>query len=1023
MILDAEVGDQVAQASATLQLLLNEDAKLVSFGLTNASSSPDQVAFPYAASLLEEIDDDNDGTYQSTQEKANLALRDVDRKLALAESLSLKLSRTSPEAVAGHLLCLYGYQIPFYEKDTAPSLHPQGNTTLEAIRERSERLERQAESLETVARRVENSLLRGLTKTEIATVRLGRILKLSCTLKKIMLLQFETSKLQTYELDDMRDLTRAAASVSILEDLLKDPDLSESKVTNHRVNIERIAVVEILRPLAVERAAAVRNSASVLLNELMRQYSEASTISEAGTTQMIQQLGATLQVYYHLGEMHAAVWKSVKHAHAQAEKATRKLFNSVNLTALNDLAKKSVKEPKLAQKKLSQLREELAQSWADSIIIATTFVRNIHRVLCRKTDHGRRVSYIDVIAGRSIPDEYARFAPADKKTKNFPFSLFQLFWARFCNSMFEISESILKQDGGRYCKDVAELYPSVRSASLGIVAYLLQSGSSSGNLGPFSTYEDSSKGILGGTLFLEDENLLHPSLEFDDKRTKTTTARAADFWTVSSGVVNGEISSEHSQVQRDSVSSSSILSLSINSTEWLLLDGTTEMHSGLYLLKQSFVDSCFGRLCEPLLYMFPNDNIGIDSDGVAISSSLSLLPSKYDIQRFDETIRKELALANIKGGDDLTLVSTIAETVVSMISEFCVRANSAMSGVDGETKYVLDDLSISDSLERDRKVVAIMYAVRNYLEQAAEKTFTPSGRPSGLPLRHDAIKVCEEGLYPALLNIDRSILDSVILPLCKALNRRIYDVLTRISHGVYLEIKNDTDEDSPGFIHSYVVPLLESISKIFLSRFPVPFAIVITERLVSFTIYTYLSSVSLVRVVGESTRLRMTQDLTDLEMALEQVVSKVDASLSLSRIENGKPYSELRAVRHMLFWTGLQQNKDWSAQDIAKSLLREFWIKDVRASTLFHYLFSFGPSLLSSPHHAKRIKAEEYVSTLVQFDGSVMPGEDSAWIVIMGCCDSYQQRASTLVLNTDGDPRIARIVLALGQELLRRKQI
>lgn len=150
-------------------------------------------------------------------------------------------------------------------------------------------------------------------------------------------------------------------------------------------------------------------------------------------------------------------------------------------------------------------------------------------------------------------------------------------------------------------------------------------------------------------------------------------------------------------------------------------------------------------------------------------------------------------------------------------------------------------------------------------------------------------------------------------------------------------------------------------------------------------------------------------------------MAKSGWSLSLSQIENGKPYAELRAVRQMLFWDGLS-DKNKEATAIAKSMLREAWVKDVRASTVCHYLFSFAPSLLSSPHHMKRMKAEEYVSSLVQMDGNTEDGEASAWLTIMSCCDSYQQRESVERGGQDGDPRIARILMALGSELGSRRR-
>jgi hypothetical protein len=150
-------------------------------------------------------------------------------------------------------------------------------------------------------------------------------------------------------------------------------------------------------------------------------------------------------------------------------------------------------------------------------------------------------------------------------------------------------------------------------------------------------------------------------------------------------------------------------------------------------------------------------------------------------------------------------------------------------------------------------------------------------------------------------------------------------------------------------------------------------------------------------------------------------------SKSLNEIGNGKAYAELRAVRQMLFWTGLE-DKSKAASAIAKSLMREVWLRDVRPSTVFHYLFSFAPNLLSSPHHWKRMKADEYVGTLVSLDGNTEEGESLDWMTTMACCDNYRQRESAQSAligsseSSEGDPRIASILMTLGPEFLRRRR-
>ena len=60
----------------------------------------------------------------------------------------------------------------------------------------------------------------------------------------------------------------------------------------------------------------------------------------------------------------------------------------------------------------------------------------------------------------------------------------------------------------------------------------------------------------------------------------------------------------------------------------------------------------------------------------------------------------------------------------------------------------------------------------------------------------------------------------------------------------------------------------------------------------------------------------------------------------------------------------------------------------------------------------------------MRWDGST--AEDDAWMTTMACCDSYQQRAVAAAasshITTDGDARVADILLNLGPELLRRQR-
>jgi hypothetical protein len=195
----------------------------------------------------------------------------------------------------------------------------------------------------------------------------------------------------------------------------------------------------------------------------------------------------------------------------------------------------------------------------------------------------------------------------------------------------------------------------------------------------------------------------------------------------------------------------------------------------------------------------------------------------------------------------------------------------------------------------------------------------------------------------------------------------------------------------------------------------------IVATICKYSIYCFISNATLIRPLGEKGRLRLTQDLTDFELTLEHFISKGGGSTPLNQIEGGKPYSELRAVRQMLFWSGLEDTS-MSADQISKVLFGEVWMKDVRPSTVFHFLFTFAPPLLSSPHHTSRVSVEEYVDSIVHLDGSTDDGESKAWMTTMGCCEAFFQRETVDSGESKGDKRVPSILMIIGPELLRRRR-
>jgi len=280
--------------------------------------------------------------------------------------------------------------------------------------------------------------------------------------------------------------------------------------------------------------------------------------------------------------------------------------------------------------------------------------------------------------------------------------------------------------------------------------------------------------------------------------------------------------------------------------------------------------------------------------------------------------------------------------------------------------------------------------------------------------------MCQIALLPAIHEIEGLVKNFLLNPLCRVLNRKIAKEMASMHRGVYVDsISGDINEGS--FVQEHVAGVYENIVTNVLSHLPEEYGGMVSSTLATFSIYCFVSNASLVRPLGEMGRLKITQDLGDLELTLEQLMLKGGSSIGLNQVSDGKPYSELRAVRQMLFWNGLE-NKDLSSEQVAKAFFREVWVKDVRPSTAFHFLLTFAPKLLSSPHHANRVTAEDYVKTLVNMDGSVDDGEAASWMTTMKCCDSYQQRESIDVGGLEGDRRISAMLMIIGPELLRRRR-
>lgn len=1123
-------------ASSALSLLLQEDPLLIEHDMIYSKSRGandlnddvleavqsanvvnEEASFSYAASLLQDTEQDTSGWTTSTgdvQQRATEALAEVERKLALIQSLYLRIARENPLDVAGKLLKLHGHDDVLNSannRETEQKEH-QSNSLI-STREQCDRLKRQSSVLEGVAKRVETSLEKGMVRMENTTSRLERVLELSSTLKMIMRLRFEAKKIQgsgildtlvasaassnmsnpyyaSHMQVDLRDLTRAAASVAAMEELLQNFDNDEKKSDTE------IAVVEKMRPQAKTVASAVRQAAAGLLAEQQQQQvGQKDAKSSTNTMLSSSKLGATLQVYFHLGELNQAVWSAVSQALVGAEKASSQFFNPAALQRMKEAATSEAKGilqdqlkndrqtdekkalEKLVKKKLREKRAEIASKWAAALGDASLKVWNLYHVLMKKVDPITRHVFLDVVfKNNEIPDKFNEaYVISTQQSRHIAGradkNIFFIYWNQVCIGLGARIQRLLKYDGGSIARDVSALYPAVRSAALDMLVrtqdFQLQvgigNGSNSSSEGLVSTGTNNAVGILGGSSCLEDALILENGFHsfgndnnINDGAGITSGSNfmlgGADVWTHDSSLMDDSSNRNYvygaDNVARVAGPSQSSSSSVISSPEWKSLEGNLDYAGnssransfGFYPLHKAFLEASSERLFSNLQYLFP-EAVTVDENGNTVSV-LPSLPSKYDVAKLDASIREELSHADPRvGGGELGMTTMICQNIVNMIERFCISASGAVSDVvDGTDGYLSssDGISPTEALLHDRKLVNVLNSLSNFLRNASDKTFVLPYKPAVSPQHEEASRLCQISLLPALQEIDGLVKENILIPLCSALNSRISTIISKIHHGTYLE--NVDAEASPmdgggsAFVQNHLNPLYDQIASLHLSKLPSEYAGIVSRIVATFSIYAFVSNISLVRPLGEMGRLRMVQDLADLELALEQLILKGgNYSITLSQIDGGRPYAELRAMRQMLFWNGLE-DKNLTHVDISKNLLRENWIKDVRPSTIIHFLFSYAPNLLSSPHHINSTtsnkkrphhnSAEEYVqSSIVIYNGTFVDCEMNAWMTTMACCEAYQQRESAVDSNiSSGDKRIASILMLLGPELLRRRR-
>lgn len=382
------------------------------------------------------------------------------------------------------------------------------------------------------------------------------------------------------------------------------------------------------------------------------------------------------------------------------------------------------------------------------------------------------------------------------------------------------------------------------------------------------------------------------------------------------------------------------------------------------------------------------------------------------------------------------MVRMMCDNVSDMVARFCRAADGAFargrSDDDGGARYLEDDgVAPTEALLHDRRLAAVLASLADHVSRAPERVLVAPYRPAAPPEHEEAARACRQHLRPALREIRALAGRRVLDPLCRELRDRATAAAgTMHDAGVYSDAKaaspdNDDPASSPGLVRDALAPLYEEIAARHLrgdadgddnAALPPEYAAVVARSVAERSVAAFVSNLALVRPLGEAGRLAAARDSADLELALEQLVGGVDG---LDAVDGGRVRAELRAVRPMLF-----SELRGTADEAARALARENWIKDARPSTVCHHLFSLPgtPDTLSSPHHRDGARAEDYARQLIDF--TTADAETAAWMTTAACCDEWRQRESVTTNDDDddGDRRVPAVLMTLGPELLRRRR-
>ncbi|EEY61333.1 conserved oligomeric Golgi complex subunit 5, putative [Phytophthora infestans T30-4] len=388
----------------------------------------------------------------------------------------------------------------------------------------------------------------------------------------------------------------------------------------------------------------------------------------------------------------------------------------------------------------------------------------------------------------------------------------------------------------------------------------------------------------------------------------------------------------------------------------------TQLLDSMAPLYDAFIERAYRRMSNPIQLMFPQS-----------SNFHASPPGRSDMQTLSRTIFSELEHA----GQDPVLLDGTLQQVRKAVSLFCSNVKRIMyqgkaaastmpsfarTPAQAHNVGLMNVLSLLDDAVEE---------IVNRTETAAAHNGTQTGAATNVPSAADTVAtgvvsskeakaLCTKILIPCreMIGDLKFALLGFYLQALAALLENIFAKMHEESFGdqsaaARVATSGDAPRSSGGvrpsqglsgskymqeFCNTFAIILDEHLRRLPVAVFATKCLEDFVERLIS----VFIRHASLLRPLTENGKLRLADDMAQLELRLEHIVPLRNV---------GAVYEELRAFRHMIFLGNSE-------------ILRDPTIDRIRPSNVWHHLTSRAPPELQLPHQMKHWTASKYIEWL-----------------------------------------------------------